>query len=196
MEHVIYKGGKNQPVFVLLHGTGGTETSLLEVGSALNSQATLIGIRGNTLENGYPRFFKRLAEGEYDEVDLAERTIELHEFIQALLNKEDLSSENVFIVGYSNGANIGIKLLLDYPTNYQKAVLFHPMYPVDVQEKQDLSQTQIFTTMGQQDPIVSVTESNRVLELLTHRGASVTEEWTLNHQLTFTEVEKAKEWLQ
>lgn len=196
MEHVIYKGGKDQPVLVLLHGTGGTETSLLEVGSALNSQATLIGIRGNTLENGYPRFFKRLAEGEYDEVDLAERTIELHEFIQALLNKEDLSSGNVVLVGYSNGANIGIKLLLDYPKNYQKAVLFHPMYPVDVQEKQDLSQTQIFTIMGQQDPIVPVVESNRVLELLTNRGASVTEEWTLNHQLTFTEVEKAKEWLQ
>ncbi len=60
MEYIIKKGVEDAPVFILLHGTGGTEESLLDVGKVLDEEATLIGIRGNILEGGYPRYFKRL----------------------------------------------------------------------------------------------------------------------------------------
>lgn len=195
MEYTIKKGIEEEPVLILLHGTGGNENSLMDVGKALNDQATLIGIRGKTLENGYPRFFNRLEEGIFDEEDLEARAIELHEFILTLVKENQLDLADVVLVGYSNGANIGVRLLLDYPESYQKAVLFHPMYPVVVDDKTDLSQTHIFATMGEQDPIVTVFESYRVMELLKDRGAEIIEEWTKNHQLTFLEVERAKKWL-
>ncbi|MGX7025801.1 alpha/beta hydrolase [Vagococcus hydrophili] len=195
MEHIIKQGKNHEPILVLLHGTGGNEQSLLDVGNGLNEQATLIGVRGNVLENDYPRFFKRLQEGMFDEEDLEERAIELHEWLQETLEKNNYDKEQVVLVGYSNGANIGVRLLLDYPNFYQKAILFHPMYPVVVDDKQDLSQTQIFMTMGEKDPIVSMFESYRVAEMLKDRGAHIIEEWTLSHQLTYLEVERAKEWL-
>jgi len=50
----------------LLHGTGGNEDDLIPVGQMLSSSASLLSPRGNVLENGMPRFFKRLAEGVFD----------------------------------------------------------------------------------------------------------------------------------
>lgn len=196
MKFVIKPGKKEAPIFILLHGTGGKEDSLLEVGRELNSEATLIGIRGNVLENGYPRYFKRLEEGIFDVEDLNVRSAELHEFIQELTEEYELDPEKIILVGYSNGANIGIKLLLDYPNTYQKGILLHPMYPVDVLEKQDLSKTKIFTSMGRMDPIVTIKDSQQVLNLFRERQADVTEAWGQGHQLTYPEILKAKEWLE
>ncbi|MEQ7220213.1 alpha/beta hydrolase [Vagococcus fluvialis] len=195
MEYIIKKGVEDAPVFILLHGTGGTEESLLDVGKVLDEEATLIGIRGNILEGGYPRYFKRLEEGIFDVEDLNNRTIELHEFIETLVERYDLNSEKIVLIGYSNGANIGIKLFLDYPTSYKKGILFHPMYSVKITDSQDLSQTKIFTTMGKMDPIVTIEQSKRVLQLFRERKAEITEEWTQGHQLTYPEILKAKEWL-
>ena len=196
MKYVIKPGQNKAPVYILLHGTGGTEESLLDVGKELNKEATLIGIRGSIMENGYPRFFRRLEEGVYNIEDLNQRTLELDAFIRELANKHEFELKDVLLIGYSNGANIGIKLLLDYPESYQSAVLFHPMYPVEVLEKADLSQTNLFITMGRMDPIVSVSESENVLNLFKERQATITEEWTEGHQLTFQEVARAREWLQ
>jgi phospholipase/carboxylesterase len=184
MEYIIKKGVEDAPVFILLHGTGGTEESLLDVGKVLDEEATLIGIRGNILEGGYPRYFKRLEEGVFDVEDLNNRTIELHEFIQTLVERYDLNSEKIVLIGYSNGATI-----------YQKGILFHPMYPVKITDTQDLSQTKIFTTMGKMDPIVTIEQSEHVLQLFRERKAEITEEWTQGHQLTYPEILKAKEWL-
>ena len=70
MNFIFHQGKPAAPVLVLLHGTGGDERSLLDLGHDLDPQASLLGIRGNVLENGMPRYFKRLAEGIYDEEDL------------------------------------------------------------------------------------------------------------------------------
>ena len=55
---------------LLLHGTGGTEDDLLPLGRQLDPHAALLSPRGQVLENGMPRFFRRLAEGIFDEEDL------------------------------------------------------------------------------------------------------------------------------
>lgn len=196
MKHVIEQGKKKHPVFILLHGTGGDETSLLEVGHLLDEEATMIGIRGNVLENGYSRYFKRLSDGVFDLESLEIESRELHETIQELVQSHSFDMTDVVLVGYSNGANIGIRLLLDYPEMYQKAILFHPMYPVEVKTQESLKGVQIFTTMGKFDQMVSINESQRVLYLLEEREADVTTMWGNTHQLMYEEIEQAKRWLE
>ncbi|MDT2830239.1 alpha/beta hydrolase [Vagococcus carniphilus] len=195
MKYTIQQGKKKHPVLILLHGTGGDETSLLEVGNLIDSDATKIGIRGNVLENGYPRYFKRLTEGVFDEVDLAEQSKQLHETINELIREHSLLDEEIVLVGYSNGANIAIRLLLDYPDSYQKGILFHPMYPVDIKETKSLEKTAIFASFGKADPIVSMSESYRVSDIFSSRKASMTEVWSVSHQLTYEEIESASQWL-
>lgn len=194
MHAIFQQGHPEAPVLVLLHGTGGDEHSLLEVGKTLNKQASLLSIRGNVLENGMPRFFRRLAEGVYDEADLAARGAELNTFIREAAEKYQFSLSNVVLVGYSNGANIAIQLLLSDPT-FQQAILFHPMYPVENIPTQSLPETRVFMSLGTHDPIVPVAESQHVIQLFEDRQASVTTLWTRSHQLTYEEVQQAQEWL-
>ena len=70
MEHIYRPGKDNAPTLILLHGTGGDETDLIPLGTALNPNYNLLSIRGEVNENGMNRYFKRLAEGVYDEEDL------------------------------------------------------------------------------------------------------------------------------
>ena len=51
---------------VVLHGTGGDENDLIGIGQAIAPGVAILSPRGNVLENGAPRFFKRLAEGVFD----------------------------------------------------------------------------------------------------------------------------------
>ena len=75
MKHIFQKGkDPSKPVLLLLHGTGGTETDLLPLAGHIDPEASVLSVRGNVLENGMPRFFRRLAEGVFDEEDLLFRT--------------------------------------------------------------------------------------------------------------------------
>src|SRR4051812_47008707 len=96
----------NAPTLLLLHGTGGDENSLVQIGSQLAAGAVILSPRGKVLENGMPRFFRRLAEGVFDQEDLLARTLELADFIQAASAEYSFDLSSVIAVGYSNGANI------------------------------------------------------------------------------------------
>ena len=189
MKAIYQQGAADAPVLVLLHGTGGDEQSLLEVGKALDPQASLLGIRGNVLENGMPRYFKRLAEGVYDEADLALRGDELAD------KEYNFSLAQVVLVGYSNGANIAIRLLLNDSDHFKKAILYHAMYPVENVPTNSLPDTHVFLSFGRNDPIVSLADSAYVQEIFTSRGAVLSTVWTPSHQLTYEEVEHSRMWL-
>ena len=72
MKHVFKKGkDESKPTLLLLHGTGGNELDLLPLAERIDREASVLSVRGNVLENGMPRFFRRLAEGIFDEEDLS-----------------------------------------------------------------------------------------------------------------------------
>ena len=120
-------GAKNSPTLLLLHGTGGNETDLIEFGRAIAPRGNLLSPRGNVLENGMPRFFRRFSHGVFDLEDLKFRTKELLEFIEASAKKYGFDRENVIAMGYSNGANIAATLLLLHERSLAGAILFRPM---------------------------------------------------------------------
>src|SRR5579871_6086969 len=96
---------------LLLHGTGGDENDLLALGRTLAADAVLLSPRGKVLENGMPRFFRRLAEGVFDQKDLAFQTDELARFVESAAAHYGFDRRRVIAVGYSNGANIAASLL-------------------------------------------------------------------------------------
>src|SRR6478735_1426976 len=95
---------------LLLHGTGGNENDLLPLGRMVAPGAALLSPRGKVLENGMPRFFRRLAEGVFDEQDVRRRANELADFVTEARGRYDLPAP--IAVGYSNGANIAAAVLL------------------------------------------------------------------------------------
>ena len=196
MKHVFNKGtNDNKPTLLLLHGTGGNELDLLPIAGMIDEEASVLSVRGNVLENGMPRFFRRLAEGVFDIEDLIFRTKELNDFLDEAAVKYGFDRNNVIAVGYSNGANIAASLLFHYQNALKGAILHHPMVPRRGIELPDLSGKSVFIAAGTNDPICSPVESEELKSLLEKANAKVDMHWeNRGHQLTLQEVEAAAQW--
>ncbi len=196
MKHLFNKGqDRTKPTLLLLHGTGGNESDLLPLAGMVDDQANVLSVRGNILENGMPRFFRRLAEGIFDEEDLIFRTKELNEFLDEAAEKYGFDRDNIIAIGYSNGANIAASLLFHYQNSLKGAILHHPMVPRRGIELPDLTGKSIFIAAGTNDPICSPEESTELKALLEQANAKVEIHWeNRGHQLTASEVDAASKW--
>ena len=191
------KDNNDSLTFILLHGTGGNEDDLIPVGQMLSSSASLLSPRGKVLENGMPRFFKRLAEGVFDMEDLKFRTKELADFVKDASNTYSFNLNKTIAVGFSNGANIAASLLLSYPETIKGAILFRAMIPFIPENMPDLSSKKVLLSAGTFDPIVSKSQIEGLLNILQKSGADVTLKWQQSgHNLTQKDIFDAKEWLE
>ena len=189
--------GTSDRTLLLLHGTGGNEHDLIPFGKELDPSAALLSPRGKILENGMPRFFRRLAEGVFDLEDLRTRTHELADFVIAAAERYKIDISKIVAVGYSNGANIAASLLLLRPEILRAAILFRAMVPLIPDSMPDLSSVDIWIGAGDHDPIVPPSETQRLVDLLRRAGANVTIRFTnATHGLTDVEVRTAKRWLE
>jgi phospholipase/carboxylesterase len=182
---------------LLLHGTGGDENDLLPLGRELLPGANLLSPRGKVLEHGMPRFFRRLAEGVFDEEDLKLRTQELARFVGEASERYRLDPTKLFAVGFSNGANIASSLLLSFPAVLRGALLLRPMVPFEPDTLPELSGVRVFVAAGELDQMVPRENTERLVELLRSCGAEVELRWQrrTGHGLATEEVEEAKRWL-
>jgi len=193
--HEFVPGASNRTL-LLLHGTGGNERDLISLGRELDSSASLLSPRGKVLENGMPRFFRRLAEGVFDLEDLKKRTHELADFVIAAAKHYKIDVKNMVAVGYSNGANIAASTLLLLPEIFPAAVLFRAMVPLVPETQPDLSSVRVWIGAGSIDPIVPASETKQLSELLRDAGADVTIRFFKGgHELTPEDVDVAREWL-
>lgn len=196
VKHIFKQGkSKEKPTLLLLHGTGGTEQDLLPLAEIIDNEASVLSVRGEVLENGMPRFFRRLAEGVFDEEDLAYRTQQLNEFLDEVAMKYGFDRANVVAIGYSNGANIAANILFNYGTSLKGAILHHPMVPKRGIDIADLSGAAVFIAAGKNDPICPATESEELFTTLKDARADVSIYWgNSGHSLTRTEIDEAAEW--
>jgi phospholipase/carboxylesterase len=196
MKHIFNKGKDlTKPTFLMLHGTGGNELDLLPLAGMIDDEASVLSVRGNVLENGMPRFFRRLAEGVFDEEDLIFRTKELNEFLDEASVNYDFDRDNIIAIGYSNGANIAASLLFHYENALKGAILHHPMVPRRGIDLPNLEGKHVFIAAGTNDPICPPVESEELQSLLVKANAKVVLHWERRgHQLTREEVEAAAQW--
>ena len=192
------------PTLLLLHGTGGDEHDMLPLGG-LAPGAALLSPRGNVLENGMPRFFRRLAEGVFDVEDVKRRAGELADFVAAAAGHYRFDPSRVIAMGFSNGANIASAVMLLRPGVLKAAILFRAMVPLEpapgppsvARQEPALAGTRVLISNGRIDPIVSSEETDRLARLLQRAGADVEVHWQpAGHQLMPSDFAVAKTWLQ
>ena len=188
--------GESGATLLLLHGTGGDENDLVPLGRELAPDAALLSPRGKVSEYGAARFFRRLAEGVFDQEDLVFRTHELAGFIEAAAEEYGFDLSRLVAVGYSNGANIAASLMLLHPGLLRAAVLFRAMVPFEPEVTPDLSGMPVFLAAGRMDRMIPPESTERLAEILREAGADVDLRWRdTGHPLTYEEVAEAKEWL-
>jgi phospholipase/carboxylesterase len=191
-----FVAGNSERTLLLLHGTGGNERDLIPLGRELDPSASLLSPRGKVLENGNPRFFRRLAEGVFDLEDLTRRTHELADFVIAAAQFYQIDMKNIVAVGYSNGANIAASMLLLRPEVLSGAILFRAMVPLAPETQPNLSSVRVWIGAGTFDPIIPASEAKHLAEVLRCAGADVTTRFfESGHELTRFDVDAAREWL-
>ncbi len=184
--HVFEPGDADQHPLLLLHGTGGNERDLLDLGHAAAPGRGLLSPRGRVLENGMPRFFRRFAEGKFDEDDIRLRSAELADFVTGACAEYKLKKP--IALGFSNGANIAAALLVLHPDVLAGAVLLRAMAPFKSMPPSDLSGVNVLLLSGAQDTMIPAPESNRLAAHLKQSGANLVHQ-TLpaSHGLTQTD---------
>jgi len=161
---------------LLLHGTGGNEYDLLPLREQLSPGAAVLSVRGTVVENGMPRFFRRLQEGVFDEADLRRRADDLGEFVATASAEYRIPARSLVAVGFSNGANIASALLLQQPGMLRAAVLLSAMIPFAEPPQVDLNGTLVVISNGARDPMIPATMTAELVALLRERGAEVVEQ--------------------
>jgi phospholipase/carboxylesterase len=182
------------PPLLLLHGTGGDENDLIPLGQQLSPGAALLSPRGKVTENGMPRFFRRLAEGVFDQADLKLRTTELAAFIAVARKAYGLAAP--VAVGFSNGANIAASLLLSQPDALAGAVLLRAMLPFEPQPLPDLAGKPVLILSGSHDTMIPAASSARLAQVLEAAGAELAyKTFPTGHNLTQDDLTTASHWL-
>jgi phospholipase/carboxylesterase len=179
---------------LLLHGTGGDENDLVPLGRMIAPDAPLLSPRGKVLENGMPRFFRRFAEGKFDEEDVRFRANELADFVVAARKHYGIAAP--IALGYSNGANIAAAILLLRPRVLAGAILLRATLPLSQPAPTDLTGVPVLINSGAHDPMMSPQGAARLASELQQDGA-VVEHRTLptGHELSQADVSLAKQWL-
>jgi len=180
-----------RPPVLLLHGTGGDETDLLPLGREVAPGAALLSPRGNVLEGGAPRFFRRYREGLFDEDDVRRRANELADFVADARLAYGIAAP--VALGYSNGANIAAAVLLLRPKTLAGGILLRAMAPLANPPRSDLSGIPVLILSGLDDPIVSPASAERLALTLSAAGARVEREaLRASHGLSQADVIRAR----
>ena len=193
--HRFVPGNRHEAApLLLLHGTGGDENDLLPLGQAVSPGASLLSPRGQVLEHGMPRFFRRLAEGVFDEDDVRRRAHALADFVNEARKRYDLPAP--IALGYSNGANIGAAVLQLRPETFAGAILLRAMVPLSERPLVDLTGKPVLIVSGQFDPIIPASNSQRLAVELAKAGADVQHRTLpIGHQLSQADLTVAQDWL-
>jgi phospholipase/carboxylesterase len=191
--HRFEKGQPEKRPLLLLHGTGGDENDLIPLARMITPTAALLSPRGKVLENGMPRFFRRLAEGVLDEDDVRRRANELADFITNARERYGMASP--IALGYSNGANIGAAVLLLRPSVLAGAILLRAMPPLAHPQPIKLDGVPVLIASGALDPIIPLESAAKLASLLERYGAAVEHRVSpAGHELSQADVTLAQSW--
>ena len=184
-----------RPPMLLLHRTGGNENDLIAAAKRVAPGSALLAVRGNVLEAGKPRFFRRVAKGQFDIDDLKRRTDELANFIAKMRNTYDLAAPVAF--GFSNGANIAWSLVMRHPHALRAAVLMRPYLAYDPRPVARLDGISVLVIAGRLDTTVPPARADELPLLLSEAGARVALKWAeAGHDFSIDDEKIASDWIE
>lgn len=196
--HLFLEGSPTGPVVLTLHGTGGNEQEITQLGKVLLPGQPILSPRGQVQEQGMNRWFRRMGEGVFDVDDVIARAGDLAGFIGWAREHYALGDRPIVAVGFSNGANIASATALLHPDELTIVLAFSGMYPFgDRDPLPHLAEVSLFLANGDHDPMAPLMSVTRLESVATAHGAEVTRSIRPGgHGITAEEVERAQGWLE
>lgn len=180
---------------VLLHGSGGNETTLMSLASRVAPRSVLMGVRGRITQDGKKRWYKRLTPTSFDQNDIRHEAAAFADFLQDEVKAGSIDLDHTTFIGYSNGANLLAALTLLHPGLVERAVLLRPMSVLDKIPQTDLSQLRILMVAGASDATYAPFAPGLETMLRDHGARIDAHTIKANHGLGKQDVQVVSEWL-
>jgi phospholipase/carboxylesterase len=191
-----YHSGVKPEALLLLHGVGGNERDMDQIGQLLGPDSHWLSPKGKITVDGHARYFTRRDDSTFDPVEVRAETDDMAQFIAQTGTNHAISEYPLTAIGYSNGANLIASLIATRPNLIKRAILFRGMLPIEFSDSPNLHGTSILLLNGHDDPIMDPVRVNQLAEYFRDHGADVTQQWLpTGHQLSSDDITIARQWL-
>lgn len=178
---------------ILLHGSGGSETSLMALAHNANPRATLLGVRGRSTEEDIARWFRRFGDLSFDEKDIVSEAEAFAAFVEEAMGVYGIDRDRLSFIGHSNGSNFAAAFFALHPQLARNALLLRPMPVLTEWPHADLSGTRFTLAAGETDRHRD--KADTLKQHLIQSGADAqTALLPLGHELGVDDVVLAKRW--
>lgn len=179
---------------VLFHGTGGDENVLLPIAKTVAPTMNHLSLRGEVVSFGQRRFSSvNTADELVDSEDLKARVPGILKIINELKEKYELNE--LWALGFSNGAMTLTTMLIQGDAPFERAVLLRPLDCQTEVGTPQLDGMPILIHSGKHDPITPSISAVHLEHRLIKAGAMVKHViYPFDHRMKSSELDDIKNW--
>jgi len=196
---------ENAPLLIMCHGYGSDENDLFSFASELPEELMIISLRAPYPMQPYGNAWYAINfdadKGKWNDNEQAKQSVDvIVEFIEYACNTYAVDSNNVSLLGFSQGAILSYAVALNYPKKIKNIIALsgyinEAILP-DPIEKGNVSQLNFFCSHGSVDQVIPVAWAQKIpifLEALTINH--IYKEYPVGHGVAPQNFYDFKEWL-
>ena len=193
------EAGGDRPALIMLHGRGADERDLLSLAANFDQRLLTISARAPyVLGPGYHWYeLRQIAEPEPG--SFARSVQVLLKFIDEVPEAYGVDRDQVYLLGFSQGATMAGAVGLTEPDRIAGAIMLSGYLPLDSGfdiDRSALAGRSFFIGHGTMDPLIPVSLGRVAQEYLNRVEADLTyHEYAMGHQIAWPEIEQIGAWL-
>ena len=187
------------PLLLLLHGRGANEQDLLPLAGGLDPRFLVVSARAPLARWGGYHWYDLIEMGTPEPSTYARGLQELQRFVGELLTAYPVTADQLYLLGFSQGAMMAGSLLMTQPETIAGAVLLSGYLPLEqglpVQTER-LAGKPIFIGHGVADNVLPIRHGREARDYFQAAGADLSyHEYPMAHQISTRERQDVAEWL-
>lgn len=196
---------EKSPLLLLLHGYGSNEEDLFSFASELPEEYYAVSARApyDLMYRSYAWFAINFDanENKFSDYEQAKLSRDLIiKFIDELIAAYPIDTENINLLGFSQGAALSYAVSLSQPEKVQKVIALSGYFSTDILDtnfqNKDFSKLKIFASHGTADQVIPVEWARKIKPQLDQLGIqSVYKEYPIGHGVSPQVFYDFRNWL-
>lgn len=197
---------EKNPLLLLLHGYGSNEEDLFSFASELPEEYYVVSARAPYDLQPYGHAWYAITfdadQNKFSDDDQAIESRDLiARFINELVAELSIDSENITLIGFSQGTILSYAVALSYPEKIRRVVALSGYLNEGIlasgYETKDFKNLKMFISHGTQDQVIPVDWAKKAPEALKSLGIEVEyKEYPIGHGVSPQNFHDLKNWLQ
>jgi len=197
---------EKNPLLLLLHGYGSNEEDLFSFASELPEEYYVVSARAPYDLQPYGHAWYAITfDADQNKFSDDNQAIEsrdlIAKFIDELVFELPIDSENVTLIGFSQGTILSYAVALSYPEKIKRVVALSGYLNTGIlasgYETKDFKNLKMFVSHGTQDQVIPVDWARKAPEALKNLGIEVEyKEYPIGHGVSPQNFHDLKNWLE